>query len=340
MHILADHSIANLETYFPPPFTITRFIDSKDIPILAKDHSILLCRSTLKVNALSIQDYPFTYIGTLSSGMDHLDMPYLHGLGTAILHAKGCNAVSVVDYTTSVLAFLQVHENIKCNKLGIIGAGSVGRAMHTRFTQLHLPHILYDPLRSSTDTCFDSCSLETLYTCDIVCVCVNLHDEDPYPSRNLINKGFIQNMRQGAVIINTGRGELVDEKAIIQTKKILYCTDVFHHEPNISKAIVDYATLCTPHIAGHSVEGKTNALMLISKQLHALYALPLPKVLEPNIDFTPASLPKDWQKYVLAHYNPYRETQVLKNASHSSETFLTLRTQHLRHGFNKVKHWR
>jgi erythronate-4-phosphate dehydrogenase len=379
MHILADHSIANLDRYFPPPFSITRYINAKDIPILAKDHSILLCRSTLKVNALSIEDYPFTYIGTLSSGMDHLDLPYLHHLGTAILHAKGCNATSVVDYTTSVLAFLQVqhdirplqkratsskvqggtkqrtgmytevHEDssivptkqfadvaefpkrsIKPHTIGIIGAGSVGQAMHTRFTQLGIPHVLYDPLRADTDSGFQSCSLETLYQCNILCLCANLHNEGPYPSRNLINKDFIQNMRQDAVVINTGRGELVDEAAIIKTNKIVYCTDVFHHEPNISKAIVDYATLCTPHIAGHSVEGKANALALISKQLHALYGLPISKT---KIDFTPAPLPKNWQKHVLSQYNPYEDTQTLKNAPNLGETFLTLRKQHLRHGF-------
>ncbi len=117
---------------------------------------------------------------------------------------------------------------------------------------------------------------------------------------------------------------------------MIYCTDVYLNEPSIDKRIVDKATLCTPHIAGHSLEAKWTAVAMISEKLHALARLPIPKFdlppQAPQIELKPNT---SWQEFILSLYNPFEETMQLKQAHNKEEAFLSLRKQHQkRHDFS------
>ena len=78
----------------------------------------------------------------------------------------------------------------------------------------------------------------------------------------MINKSFLEDIK-GKTLINTSRGGVVDEKKIIHENNINYISDVWVGEPSPANNIVDFALLATPHVAGHSINGKINGTIML-----------------------------------------------------------------------------
>lgn len=327
MNILADASLSGLTQAFPAPFKLSFYHCNKDVPSLLKGQDVLLCRATLKVNECLLKDHSLQYVATASSGSDHLDHDYLALRGIIALDAKGCNAFAVADYVLSSIAHLRVNHSWKGRRIGIIGMGHVGTQVALRLPYLGFEIVCFDPLKALQNAAFTSCSEEMLYDCDLLCLHAQLHDPPPYASRNMIDTHFLNQLNPDCIILNAARGELVDEQALLQSP-VRYCTDVYQHEPQINKEIIAKAMLCTPHIAGHSIEAKWNAVMLISQQLHTLLRWPHPHYIMPE-NACPIMLQcVDWEKIALTSYNPINETLRLKQATDISQEFIALRQQH------------
>lgn len=281
MNILADASLLGLEQAFPLPFYLTKYGNPEEISDLLPGQDILLCRANLKVNESLLKNHCLRYVATASSGTDHLDHHWLKSQNIQIIDAKGANARAVADYVVSCVAYLTQARLYEGNKVGIIGLGHVGSQVAYRLQTVGFDILKFDPLKAKQDANhFRSCSLEELYQADLLCVHAELHNQPPYPSMNLINKNFLNRLKPGCVIINAARGGIVNEEDLLQSpKSLIYCTDVYLNEPNIDTRIIDKATLCTPHIAGHSIEAKYTAVAMVSTMLHQLTGLSLPKFL-------------------------------------------------------------
>ena len=107
---------------------------------------------------------------------------------------------------------------------------------------------------------------EVLRNSDVIFICVNLNKN----TINMINKSWIKNLKKDCILINTSRGEVIDENQIIKylksNKKFNFATDVISNEQkkinknllikNIKK--IDNLNI-TPHIAGLTVESETKA---------------------------------------------------------------------------------
>lgn len=336
MKILADASLPYLERLFSKPFELYYYHDEVSLRDALPHYDILLCRSTLKVNAALLQNSKIQCVATASSGIDHIDIGYLSEQNIQWFDAKGANAESVADYILATMAYLSIHHQPIGRRVGVMGAGEVGMRVIARLRSLGLDVFVYDPLKTHLTTC----SFETFKQCDILCIHANLHDIPPHATRLALNADFFESIKPHTVIINAARGGIIDEQALLCThKNILYCTDVYQNEPNIDSNIVQYATLCTPHIAGHSVEAKANTVYELSLKLHAYYDLKPPN--RPKISLDPVTITTTtWETQVLSLYNPYHETRALKNAAHKKNTFMALRAAHcFRHQFNQFSSW-
>ncbi|STX50702.1 erythronate-4-phosphate dehydrogenase [Legionella busanensis] len=337
MNILADASLPGLMTAFPPPFNITLYHQQDDLRSLLAKQDILLCRSTLKVTKELLKDSSLSFVATASSGTDHIDEIFLKQKNITLLDAKGSNAGAVADYVIATIAYLQKYTSFKGKKAGIIGLGAVGSKVAKRLKALNFEIIAYDPPKALVDNKFYSVSLNEILECDLICIHANLHNNLPFPSRHLISESILTGLKPNIAIINASRGGIVDEAALLsQVLKIYYCTDVFAHEPNIDPNIIKLSYLCTPHIAGHSIEAKFNAVIQLSQALHQALNLPY----SPYSSSFPSSEVPDfksaatWQDYILALYNPIHETNILKQAINKNECFLRLRKAHQkRHDF-------
>ncbi len=327
MKILADASLPNLQAWFQEPFILTTYSNTKELKGVIHSQDILLCRSTLKVTKEILADTAIRYVATASSGTDHIDSNFLQQHGISLVDAKGCNARSVADYIITVLAWLEQHQLIKGRTTGVIGGGKVGSRVISRLQALGYSTVCYDPYLSQTNATYPMCSFAELYACDVLLVHANLHSDPPYPSNNLLNGEFLAQLKPGTVIINAARGGVVNEAEVLNHPHLIYCTDVYLNEPNLDKRIVDFATLCTPHIAGHSIDAKLEAVRLVSEKLHQHYKLPMPLQ---TVVFEPESVlnKTTWQEFALSLYNPYQETLALKSAANKEQAFLSLRKAH------------
>ncbi|MDF1646749.1 MAG: 4-phosphoerythronate dehydrogenase [Legionellaceae bacterium] len=333
VNILADASLPHLDDLFQAPFTLTRYKNEQELHDALPSHTLLICRSTLKVTPELLKHSQLSCVATASSGIDHIDTDYLNQLNIPYLDAKGCNAEAVADYVLATLAYLKTQHKIPGIRAGVIGAGQVGSRVIQLLNTLGFDVHAYDPLKSN----FKTCDFNALTRCDILCVHANLHDTQPHPTKNILDADFFKTLKTNTVIINAARGGIVDEKALLNTQKnIIYCTDVYQNEPNINPDIIDYATLCTPHIAGHSIEAKFNAVFYLSQKIHTHFNVHLPGLVTNTQPTQCLKLDKStWEDTVLRLYHPLYETTKLKETSHKKNAFLMLRSQHqYRHNFN------
>ncbi|ARB91945.1 4-phosphoerythronate dehydrogenase [Legionella longbeachae] len=337
MNILADATLPGLEQAFPKPFNLIRYNHANELAHLLVGQDVLLCRSTLKVNRALLENHSIRYVATASSGTDHLDHAWLNSKQIQIIDAKGSNARAVADYVVACLAFLEQHHFIQGYNAGVIGLGKVGTQVSTRLQAAGFQVLHYDPLKAMRETnIFQSCSLEDLYQTDLICIHAELHDNQPFPSRQLINQNFLNKLKPGAIIINAARGGIVDENALLNDPKaLIYCTDVYLNEPTIDNRIIEKAVLCTPHIAGHSIEAKYAAVAMVSASLHQIAKLPIPQFFTPQMIKTiHVKKNKLWYESVLSLYNPIEETLNLKKAADIKSAFIELRKHHQnRHDF-------
>lgn len=327
MNILADVTLPLLNTYFPSPFQLTLYDSAHALPPPPSTPCILLCRSTLTVNEALLDRYSFSCVATATSGLNHIDTAALARRDIPLFDAKGANATAVADYVIATLAYLRCHTSFKGTRAGVIGMGHVGTQVAARLEQLGFTLFCYDPPREQTETTFRSCAWHDLLQCDLLCIHANLHNTPPYPTLSLLNEAFFKRIQHPMVIINAARGELVDEGALLNAPPHLrYCTDVYLNEPSPNPALIERATLCTPHIAGQTMEAKYQALLQLSQALHHHYHLP-----PPYVSFTsPQQLlnPSHWETQWLTWYSPLSETICLKTATDKTTAFLALRQAH------------
>ncbi|KTD00667.1 erythronate-4-phosphate dehydrogenase [Legionella geestiana] len=334
--LLVDASLPALEAAFPPPFSLIRYQSLHELKEQLAHADALLCRSTLEVDETLLKGASLSALATASSGTSHIDKDALAAHGIILIDAKGCNAVAVADYVVACLAHLAQRLSVHPKTAGVIGMGEVGTRVEARLRALNLEVHAIDPPRAVREPDFNSADMDVLSECDLICLHADLHDSPPFPTRGLLNADRLKRLKQGAILLNAARGELVDEAALLKTR-LLYCTDVWHHEPDIHAETVAFATLCTPHIAGHSIEGKNNAVWFASARLHRYFGLA--PVEMPSIKSKTSALPlkTDWATCALALYDPLPETRALKAAKDKKDAFLTLRKAHtVRHDFGEV----
>lgn len=334
--ILADNTLPHLSTWFSEPFHIDTYHSYQELIERLPHYEILLCRSTLQVTEALLTDCSIQCVATASSGIDHIDVNSLNRLGIKVLDAKGANAEAVADYVIASLAYLQQHHGITGNNVGVIGMGEVGSRVAKRLSYAGFNMFCYDPFKAMVNPDIAYCQFEDLLDCDILCIHANLHAHAPYPSIHLIDAHFLKKMKPNIAIINASRGTIIHEKALLSLKKpILYCTDVYESEPYINPDVIELATLCTPHIAGHTLEAKQAILIQISEKLHHHYGLDRPHTLNHPTPLDPlfAHIPHHATE-ILSWYHPIHDTLQLKNAPDKAVAFQKQRRYHVRHDFS------
>ena len=131
---------------------------------------------------------------------------------------------------------------------------------------LGMQPILHDPPLAEIEQ-IAHCSLEEALGCDVVTLHTPLTTDGPYPTHHLLNERTFRWLKPSSVFINASRGEVVQTTALLNaiTHNRIGSTiiDVWEHEPNINWDLFHAVTLGTPHIAGHSLDGKANGTFMI-----------------------------------------------------------------------------
>jgi len=141
--------------------------------------------------------------------------------------------------------------------LGIIGYGRIGREVARMASALEMNIIFYDPYVEKTGA---TATLDELLK---VSDFVTLHIPLTEKTRNIIGRDEINKMKNGAYLINTARGGIVDEEALLEAinegKLSGAALDVYRHQPPFNdeasdKLVKDMRVIATPHSIGQTAE--------------------------------------------------------------------------------------
>ena len=218
------------------------------------DADVLFIRSTTKIDKKLLENSSVKLIGSATAGIDHVDIDYLESSQIRWFYSPGCNSSSVVHYVLSSIGYLNKINVINEDSiLGIIGCGNVGAKLRLILNKLKIKNMICDPYKD-----FDYLSsMEEVSQCEVISLHTPLTFSDKYATHNMIDKYFLATSKV-ETIINTSRGSIVNEKDLIKASHINYISDVWENEPCPDTDIIKKAILATPHIAGHSYEGKIN----------------------------------------------------------------------------------
>lgn len=268
MNVLADENIPLVTDFFASLGTVVTRPGRTMAAVDAQDAGALLVRSVTRVNKALLANSNVSFVGTCTIGVDHLDQAWLKRKGIEFASAPGCNANSVVEYVYAALCHLDV--NWLGKKFGIIGCGNVGGLLYKRLKLQGVDCYCYDP-KLSLEQNPDLTSLEEVLACDVISMHTPLTQTGEYPSFHLIKAAQLRQLKQGAVILNCGRGPVINNADLLQFLQqrddVRVVLDVWEPEPEINLELLDKVVLGSPHIAGYSYDGKLKGTEMIYQAL-------------------------------------------------------------------------
>jgi len=250
------------------------------------------------LNAMVLKNSNIKIINTCSTGTNHIDLNYCKKKGIKVYTLADNKSFIKNLPSTSELAFglmisllrkiTQSNNSVKKNnwdylpfvgrqikglKVCVVGYGRLGKIFCKQLSGFGVTTYVVDPYVKKCK--FKKISLKkAISIADVLVIHVHLSDA----TKNLINKKNISLFKKDAIIINTSRGEIVNESAVIKSIRNRslggYATDVLSNElTDIGKNVVikalknDLPVIVTPHIGGMTIEGQTKAYMFAAKKL-------------------------------------------------------------------------
>lgn len=278
LKIVADENIPYVEQAFNEFGEVNTFAGRSINKKILEECDILLVRSVTKVNRELLEGTPVKFVGTATIGIDHIDTDYLKEAGIGFASAVGSNAASVAEYVIAAILSLKKDGKIRNDAvLGIIGAGNVGSELFKRAESMGIKTILNDPPKKALTNCDIYKPLEELLSkADIISIHVPLNKSGENSTYHLVNRDFLKVMKPDVTLINSSRGDVIDETALLESKRnrkipANLVLDVWHKEPIINYNLVDICDIATPHIAGYSWDGKVRGTEMLHDAAAAFF---------------------------------------------------------------------
>ncbi|MCC5879848.1 MAG: 4-phosphoerythronate dehydrogenase [Idiomarina sp.] len=269
MNFLIADNIPFAQALFAPHGKVERFAGREPPASQLANADVLLVRSITQVNEALLALAPhLKFVGTATIGREHLDETALQKRGIHYVSSPGANADSVGEYVlTALLALAQKHSlRLAEQRVAIIGAGNTGQAAGRRLTGLGLNVEYYDPPRAAREPDFQSIALARALSADIISVHVPLSQQCQHGTHHLFNRQRIDALKTDQVLINASRGAVIDNQALLerlQRDSLLVVLDVWEGEPEIITDLLPLIEIATPHIAGHSLNGKVRGTQML-----------------------------------------------------------------------------
>ncbi len=276
-----------------------------------KDADALIVRTRTRCDESLLKGSKVQFVATATIGFDHIDADYLERAGIQWTSCPGCNAASVAQYIESSLLLLQQKKGLLLRDatIGIVGCGHVGSKVQVVAERLGMKVLICDPPLGRPE---DVPLAQIAEEADIITFHVPLTHEGEYATWHMADEHFFSHLPRIPYIINTSRGEVVDNEALfsaIEEGRVRDAIlDVWEGEPNLSLRLLEKIFIGTPHIAGYSADGKVNADNMVIEALCRHFHLPLPdRVMPPKLpaDFHYTGNP-------LELYNPLNDSEPLK----------------------------
>jgi D-3-phosphoglycerate dehydrogenase len=246
------------------------------------DADAIVVRSATKVTAPLINAAPkLRVIARAGTGVDNVDVAAASARGIVVMNAPGANSISVAELAMAQMLALARHlpaadaamkqgkwekkkflgEEIRDKTLGLAGLGRIGQEVARRAAAFGMKLIAHDPFISesvATSLGVELVSLDDLFKrADYL----SLHMPSTPQTKGLVNAERLARSRPGIRIINTARGDLIDEAALaaaIEAGQVGGAAlDVFQKEPTVDHRLQMLPqVVASPHIAASTREGQ------------------------------------------------------------------------------------
>jgi len=269
--------------------------DRSRLPELLPEFDALVVRSGTRVDAgLLRAGRRLKVVGRAGIGVDNVDVATATELGILVVNAPTANLVSATEHTFALL--LSLARNVPSadrsvrdgewdrkrfrgmelhgKTLGVVGFGRIGQGVALRAHSFGMKVLAFDPYLDPAVARRQEVELlpleELLPQCDVVTLHTPLTDQ----TRNLIGARSIETMRPGALLINCGRGGVIDEEALLSALESGHlggvALDVFATEPPADRRLARHPrVVSTPHIGAQTHEAQVRvatetALMVLA----------------------------------------------------------------------------
>jgi erythronate-4-phosphate dehydrogenase len=279
--IVADQNIPAVAEVFGSLGTV-RQVNGRQLSAAdLTDADLLLVRSVTRVDRELLATTKVRFVGSATSGLDHLDRDYLQRRGIGCAHAPGSNANSVVEYVLATIACVdqKLEQLLAGGIVGIVGYGIIGKRLAATLQALGIRYCVYDPWLVQADIDHRG-TLERVLKADVVTLHCSLIDRRPWPSRHLLGEHQLASIGSDALLINASRGPVVNNRAL---RTLLSAgagptavLDVWEGEPRIDASLLRRVRYGTPHIAGYSLDGKLKATRMLYEAVADFFQVDLP----------------------------------------------------------------
>jgi glycerate dehydrogenase len=222
------------------------------------------------------------FIQIAATGMNNVDVEYANKKGIIVKNVAGYSTHSVVQHTFA-LAFSLINKlkyldnytrthypnsdifthivewfEIRGKKWAIIGLGEIGKNVARIAKAFGAEVVYYSTSGKNNSNEFKRVSLEEALKCDIISIHAPLNQN----TKNLLHYENLKQIKDKAILINVGRGGIINEKdlaKILKEKEIYVGLDVFEKEPiNKDNPLLKFTdkTILTPHTAWTSIQAR------------------------------------------------------------------------------------
>ncbi|MGE4455445.1 MAG: D-2-hydroxyacid dehydrogenase [Arcobacteraceae bacterium] len=251
-----------------------------------KDADVVITNKVV-IDSNIIDNTSLKLICVAATGMNNIDLEYAKSKNIVVKNVKGYSTPSVVQLTFSLALYfvqkLEYYSNytksgkwceseifanldvafyeLQGKKWGIIGLGEIGQKVASIAKAFDCEVNYYSTSGTNYNTNYNMLDLEELLkTSDIISIHSPLNDT----TRNLLNYTNMNLLKNGAIVINMGRGGIINEvdmAKIIDEKEVYFGLDVLEREPMIQNhPLLDIRNknqlLITPHIGWASIESR------------------------------------------------------------------------------------
>jgi D-3-phosphoglycerate dehydrogenase len=246
------------------------------------DADALIVRSATQVTSALIAAAPrLRVIARAGTGVDNVDVGAATDRGIVVMNAPGANSVSVAEHACALMLALSrsigaadaamkrgvwdkkrlTGAELRGKTLGVVGLGRIGQEVTNRARAFGMQVVAHDPFISEQVAATMGAELVTL---DELCAradYITLHIPATAETRHLFDAKRFAACKPGMRIINTARGELIDEAALAEAIKRGHVAgaglDVFQVEPPPDQSLTGLPqVVATPHIAASTVEAQ------------------------------------------------------------------------------------
>ena len=294
-----ETSVARLSSDFDVEYDPTLAEDRDRLVAVVADADAVIVRNRTVVDDALLAAAPrLVVVGRLGVGLDNIDLDACAERGVAVKPATGANVDAVAEYVVTAVLMLtrgtfeatddvargrwpraeSTGLEVRGRTLGLVGYGAIAQRVATMVTALGMDVVAYDPYLPPDDAAWRDATPVEFDALFELADAVSIHVPLTADTRGLIGAAEIERLGTRGVLVNTARGGVVDEDAVVAALRAGRLRgaafDVFRSEPVDDRGGAGFRDVphlfLTPHIAGITEESNLRVSDMIANEVRTV----------------------------------------------------------------------